>query len=165
MSTEQPITTWFLEMTSPEDLRPARAVDGFDVRALPQPDPALSRLLYDRVGEPWQWTDRLGWGTARWSAHLAQPGVSTWVGYLEGEPVGYAELVRTGDDVEIASFGLVPGMAGRGLGGALLASVTQGAWDAGVARVWLHTCSLDSPAALPSYERRGFRRYDERIGR
>jgi GNAT superfamily N-acetyltransferase len=159
------ITTWFLEMNAADELRPARAVDGFEARALPRPDPALSRRLYDEVGGPWQWTDRLGWGTARWSAHLAQPGVDTWVGYLDGAPVGYAELVRKGDDTEIASFGLVPGMAGRGLGGALLAAATQGAWDAGAERVWLHTCSLDSPAALPSYERRGFRRYDERAGR
>ena len=165
MSPDREITTWFLEMTSPDDLRPARPVDGFTVRALPAPDPALSRRLYDRVGAPWQWTYRLGWGLARWGAHLGQPGVETHVGYLEGEAVGYAELVRAGGDVEIASFGLVPGMAGRGLGGALLATVTQGAWDAGAERVWLHTCSLDSPAALPSYERRGFRRYDERTGR
>jgi GNAT superfamily N-acetyltransferase len=159
------ITTWFLEMNSADELRPARAVDGFEVRALPEPDVRLSRRLYDQVGGPWQWTDRLGWGTARWSAHLAQPGVGTWVGYLDGEPVGYAEVARTGEEVEIASFGLVPGMEGRGLGGALLASVTQAVWDGGAERVWLHTCSLDSPAALPSYERRGFRRYEERIGR
>ena len=70
-----------------------------------------------------------------------------------------------GDEVEIASFGLLPGFAGRGLGGALLAAVTRAAWENGAGRVWLHTCSLDSPAALPSYERRGFRRFDERVGR
>jgi GNAT superfamily N-acetyltransferase len=159
------ITTWYLEMTSREQLRAARPVDGFEVRALPRPDPALSRRLYDAVGEPWRWTDRLGWGLARWGAHLAQPGIDVWVGYLEGEEAGYAELVRRGDEVEIASFGLKPGLAGRGLGGALLAAVTRAAWAGGAARVWLHTCSLDSPAALPSYERRGFRRYDERAGR
>jgi len=159
------ITTWYLEMTSPGRLRPARPVKGFEVRRLPRPDAALSRHLYDEVGGPWQWTDRLGWGLARWEAHLGQPGVDTWVGYLEGEPVGYAELARDGGEVEIASFGLVPGMAGRGLGGALLATITQAAWEGGAERVWLHTCSLDSPAALPSYERRGFRRYDERTGR
>ena len=161
----EPITTWYLEMTSPGDLRPARAVDGFAARLLTDPDPALSRRMYDRVGEPYQWTDRLGWGLARWGAHLGQPGVRTWIGSLDGEDVGYAELVRVGADVEIASFGLLPGYAGRGLGGALLAAVTQAAWDGGAERVWLHTCSLDSPAALPAYEARGFRRYDERVGR
>jgi GNAT superfamily N-acetyltransferase len=157
------ITTWFLEMLDPGELRPARPVDGFEVRRLDPPDVGLSRRLYEQVGEPWQWTDRLGWGTSRWSAHLAH--AETWVGYLDGEPVGYAELTREGDDVELASFGLLPGYAGRGLGGALLAAVTERAWESGAGRVWLHTCSLDSPAALPAYERRGFRRYDEKVGR
>jgi GNAT superfamily N-acetyltransferase len=159
------ITTWYLEMTSPEQLRPARAVEGFEVHALPHPDPALNRRMYDRVGERWQWTDRLGWGLARWGAHLGQPGVATWVGYLDSEEAGYAETAGEGGDVEIASFGLLPGFEGRGMGGALLAAVTQAAWDGGAERVWLHTCSLDSRAALPAYERRGFRRYEERIGR
>jgi ribosomal protein S18 acetylase RimI-like enzyme len=159
------VTTWFLEMTAPDQLRPARPVEGFEARALPGPDPALSRRMYERVGGPWQWTDRLGWGVARWRAHLAQPGISTWVGYLDGDEVGYAELARVRGALEIASFGLLPGFAGRGLGGALLAAVTEAAWADGAERVWLHTCSLDSPAALPAYEARGFRRYDERTGR
>jgi hypothetical protein len=29
----------------------------------------------------------------------------------------------------------------------------------GATRVWLHTCTLDSPVALPNYEARGFVRY------
>ena len=156
------ITTWYLEMTSPEELRPARAVEGFEVRRIDPPDPVLSRRMYDLVGGPWRWTDRLGWDGMRWSAHLGRPGVQTWMGYLEGEPVGYAELGRSGTDIELVSFGLLPGFAGRGLGGALLEAATRAAWAQGAARVWLHTCSLDSPAALPSYERRGFRQYDER---
>jgi len=158
------VTTWYLEMTDPAQLQDARPVAGFHVRELDPRDPQLSRSLYERVGGPWQWTDRLSWGRSRWGAHLAQPGVATWVGYLDEEAVGYAELVRRGADVEIASFGLLPGFAGRGLGGALLATVTRAAWDGGAGRVWLHTCSLDSPAALPSYERRGFRRYAEETG-
>jgi GNAT superfamily N-acetyltransferase len=159
------VTTWFLEMTSAGQLRPARPVAGFEARPLPRPDAALSRRMYDAVGGPWQWTDRLGWGIARWRAHLAQPGVGTWIGHLEGEQVGYAELARSGGEVEIASFGLLPGFEGRGIGGALLTAVTAGVWEDGAERVWLHTCSLDSPAALPAYEARGFRRYDERTGR
>ena len=90
------------------------------------PDPELSARLYDAVGGPWQWTDRLGWDVDRWRAHLERGEVETWLGRLGDEPVGYAELVRTGGDVEIASFGLLPGFPGRGLGGALLAAVTGG---------------------------------------
>jgi GNAT superfamily N-acetyltransferase len=80
---------------------------------------------------------------------VSRPGVTTWY------------LVRRSDEVKLAFFGLRPGFAGRGLGGALLAAVTQRAWAEGAGRVWLHTCSLDSPAALPAYERRGFRGYRE----
>jgi hypothetical protein len=29
--------------------------------------------------------------------------------------------------------------------------------------VWVHTCSLDGPAALPTYQRRGLEIYDERV--
>jgi GNAT superfamily N-acetyltransferase len=155
------VTTWYLEMTDPGELRPARPVDGFEVRRLEPPDPETARRLYDEVGARWQWTDRLEWDPERWRAHLVQPGVDTWLGLLDGEPAGYAELVREGDEVEVASFGLLPDFPGRGLGGALLAAVTSDAWERGARRVWLHTCSLDSDAALPSYERRGFRRYDE----
>jgi len=161
MTARPGVTTWYLEMTDPGDLRPARPVEGFAARRLEPPDPDLSARLYAEVGGPYQWTDRLGWNRVRWRAHLAQPGVETWLGLLDDEPVGYAELVREGHEVELASFGLRPGFPGRGMGGALLAAVTRAAWAAGARRVWLHTCSLDSRAALPAYERRGFRRYHE----
>jgi GNAT superfamily N-acetyltransferase len=158
------VTTWYLEMTDAAQLRAARPVAGFEVQRIEPPHPALSSRMYEEVGGPWQWTDRLGWDHDRWGAHLERDTVETWVGRLDGEPAGYAELVREGDEVEVASFGLLPGFAGRGLGGALLSAVTADAWERGARRVWLHTCSLDSPAALPSYERRGFRRYHEENG-
>ena len=151
-------------MTDPGQLRAAKPVADLELGRLERPDPALSRRMYAEVGGPWQWTDRLGWDEQRWRAHLERPGIDTWVARLAGEPIGYAELVREGGDVEVASFGLRPGFAGRGAGGALLAAATADAWERGAARVWLHTCSLDSPAALPSYERRGFRRYREERG-
>ncbi len=164
MSARPGVTTWYLEMTEAAQLRPARPVDGFEVQRLEPPDPELSARLYGEVGGPWQWTDRLGWDRERWRAHIERDEVDTWLGRLGGEPAGYAEVVREDGDVEVASFGLLPGFTGRGLGGALLAAVTRDAWERGARRVWLHTCSLDSPAALPSYERRGFRRYDEVVG-
>jgi GNAT superfamily N-acetyltransferase len=151
-------------MTGAAQLRPAAPVAGFAVERIDPPDPALSARMYEGVGGPWQWTDRLGWDLDRWRAHLGRAEVETWLGRLDGEPAGYAELVRQGEEVEVASFGLLPGFPGRGLGGALLAAVTADAWERGARRVWLHTCSLDSPAALPSYEHRGFRRYDEVTG-
>jgi GNAT superfamily N-acetyltransferase len=59
--------------------------------------------------------------------------------------------------VEIAYFGLLPEFMGRGWGKYLLSEAARQAWRAGATRVWLHTCTLDHPAALPNYLRRGFR--------
>ncbi len=72
--------------------------------------------------------------------------------------VGWYELRRvTADDsVEIAYFGLVPAELGRGLGKHLLSCAVRDAWALRPARVWLHTCTLDHPNALPNYAARGF---------
>jgi GNAT superfamily N-acetyltransferase len=58
--------------------------------------------------------------------------------------------------VEIAYFGLLPEFLGRGLGRYLLTEAATRAFDLGASRVWLHTCTLDDPAALPNYRARGF---------
>jgi GNAT superfamily N-acetyltransferase len=63
--------------------------------------------------------------------------------------------------VEIAYFGLLPEYFGRGWDGHLLTRAVETAWGLGASRVWLHTCTLDHPAALPNYLRRGFRRVRE----
>ena len=36
------------------------------------------------------------------------------------------------------------------------ACAAREAWALGPNRVWLHTCTLDSPRALPNYKARGF---------
>ena len=65
--------------------------------------------------------------------------------------------MRADDDggIEIAIFGLAPQFIGRGLGGALLTHALEEAWGSRPQRVWLHTCTLDHPAALPNYLARG----------
>jgi GNAT superfamily N-acetyltransferase len=75
---------------------------------------------------------------------------------------GYFELEEHDDDsVEIAYFGLRPEFFGRGLGGELLTQAVREAWRTGAKRVWLHTCTLDSPRALPNYLARGFEPFRE----
>src|SRR5207302_10488113 len=85
--------------------------------------------------------------------------ISFWVMYRQGAPVGYFELRRDTDAVEIVYFGLLPEFVGRGLGKALLTVAVRRAFELGAARVWLHTCTLDHPAALPNYLARGFKEY------
>ncbi|HET7677208.1 MAG TPA: GNAT family N-acetyltransferase [Candidatus Limnocylindrales bacterium] len=153
------VTTWSLELRSPHELRPGRPAPGLEVRQARLPSPELSRFLYVTVGGPWYWIDRLPWSRGRWLAHLDRPELETWLGWVEGTPVGWFELERKADgDVEIAMFGLLPAFIGRGLGGALLTEAVRRAWAMpGTRRVWVHTCSLDGPAARRNYEARGFR--------
>ena len=79
---------------------------------------------------------------------------------VSGEPAGYFELQRhPGGDVELVYFGLVPERIGQGLGGAMLTAATEEAWRSGATTVWLHTCTLDHPAAIANYRARGFEPY------
>ena len=106
----------------------------------------------------------IGWPgrTTQLRQRLAQPGVSLHLLTLAAAPAGYFELERHADDsAEIAYLGLLPEFRGRGLGGFLLSEAVREAWATGASRVWLHTCTLDSPAALPNYLARGFRPFKE----
>lgn len=121
---------------------------------------ALYRELYGGVGRDYHWRDRLPWTDEQVAAHLASPAIRLWVLRQEGAPRGFFELARHDDgSVEIAYFGLMPGVTGRGLGRALLSAAIAAAWgpDPRPSRVWVHTCTLDHPAALPNYLARGFR--------
>ena len=118
------------------------------------------RFLYTEVGRGHQWVDRLPWSPAEIRAYLADPAVSLWLMTVWGAPAGYFELRREPDSaIEIVYFGLLPEFLGRGLGGHLLTEAVLHAWDAGASRVWVHTSTLDHPAALPNYLKRGFTVY------
>ncbi len=85
-----------------------------------------------------------------------------WVLEAGGDADGYFELQRHDDgSVEIAYFGIVPALIGRGLGGFMLERAVQAAWAMTASRVWLHTCTLDSARALPNYRARGFREFKQ----
>lgn len=152
----------------PEDVR---------IDLVPNPSPEFARYLYAVVGGPWTWTDRLGWTREQWLADLGVTGTETYVAYVGGEPAGYVQIqptpvgaaeARGRASVEIRYFGLVETAIGRGLGRTLLAHGIDAAWTLAerhkapaTQRVWVHTCSLDGPAALRNYERRGFVVIDE----
>lgn len=154
------VTTWYLEQTGPDEVTPASPAP-IGVTRAEVVSPELSRFLYTAVGGDWHWHDRLTWSYARWLAWLDRPGVETWVAYDRGTPAGYVELdgASTPDTVEIAYFGLLPAFTGRGFGGHLLTVGLRRAWELGPARVFVHTCTLDGPAALANYQKRGMRLY------
>lgn len=157
--TMPPLVTTYLEMRSPKQLRPKRCADArFETRALAELDWRFSRDMYFRVGEPWNWIDKRGWTDEQWQEYGKTPELRTFAAYYQDALVGYYELRRDTDDgVEIAYFGLLPELIGRGLGGALLTSAIEEAWRMSPApsRVWVHTCNRDHPQALANYQARG----------
>jgi GNAT superfamily N-acetyltransferase len=148
----------YLEMRTRAALHPVRAsVDGIRIERVFDCPPSFWRYLYTEVGRRYHWVDRLPWSEREIRTYLDDPDVSLWVMTARGAPAGYFELRRDRDSaVEIVYFGLLDEFTGKGLGGVLLTAAAERAWELGAARVWLHTCSLDHPAALPNYLRRGF---------
>lgn len=134
-------------------------------RATPM-TPEYARFLYGLVGGPWRWVDRLAWSRRQWLDDLEVPGTEFLILYGEGLPLGYTHLqplvVDGATRVEIRYFGLAEQAISRGLGGPLLEHAIRAAWTLperadlpAVQRVWVHTCSLDGPAALANYQARG----------
>jgi GNAT superfamily N-acetyltransferase len=162
-ATEVEVTITSLEIL-PDRLRPARPPQ-LEVAVLPVdlPSPAFNRYLYTAVGGELHWVDRLGWTYERWMAWLARDEAETWVAYHHGTPLGYVELeLQEGPAVEIAYFGVLPAHRRRGVGGHLLTHAVARGFAMGADRVWVHTCTLDGPDALPTYLGRGFTAFDER---
>ena len=148
----------YLELRAPGALRPAVSDDP-DLRLVRDPagDIEVFRALYREVGEAYHWRDRNALSDDALRVHFASSEVQLWVLYHDSRAAGFFELQRHDDrSVEIAYFGLHRQFFGRGLGKHLLTVATQAAWAFGAERVWLHTCTLDSPRALPNYIARGF---------
>jgi GNAT superfamily N-acetyltransferase len=146
--------------------------EGSPLPPAPRPDPrtrvcrmtdcpvSFFRYLYAEVGRSYHWRDRSNWTDQQNRARLQDPSVSVHLLTVSAAPAGYFELQRHGDrSVEIAYLGLLPEFLGRGLGKYLLSEAVAAARALGASRIWLHTCSLDSPAALPNYLARGFSPY------
>ena len=148
------ITVTYLELTDSEQIKPPERAPSVAYELEQVSDPALGRWFYERIGERHQWVDRLGWPDERW-AEWAQT-TEAWMATVGGERAGYFSLRLHDDPVEIDIFGVLPEHQGAGLGGELLTRALRRGLELGD-RVWLHTCSLDAPAALPNYEARGMR--------
>ena len=157
------VTTTYLEMRSPDELRPKYSADErFWVGEATVKQWQVNRFFYLTVGEAWQWIDKRVWTSAQWRAYAEDKRLRTFVAYWDASPAGYYELDRHDDgSIEIAYFGLMPAFCGRGLGGAQLTSALEEAWKLNPPRVWVHTCTLDHPSALANYQARGMKMYRE----
>lgn len=161
---ETQVTTYYLELRSVEELLLSRTeVADLEIREAGIACPELGRFLYTVVGRSWRWTDRLSWPYAKWLAHLERPEVGLWIAYWDGVIAGHVELEwQPEESVEIVYFGLLSQFMGRGIGAHFLCDTVGRAFRTGAQRVWLHTCSLDSPRTIENYRARAFKLFDEK---
>ena len=130
----------------------------------PNPPVAEYCALFRKVGEPWLWISRLLMDADELKPILDDPAVEISIVRDGQEPVGFIELdFRVAGQCEIAFFGLVPAMNGKGHGRWMMNQALELAWQDDIERVWLHTCTQDSPRALPFYQQCGFRIFRQQI--
>lgn len=145
----------YMERAGPPPARPALPADL--VVETPQPASVSAyREMYSRIGQDLLWMSRAMMTDAQLSDWLHRP--TTVIRFLlrRGAAVGLAELDRSEPGMtEIVSFGVVPQEIGTGTAHLLMDTVLEGE----TARVWLHTCTFDHPAAVPFYMRHSFRAY------
>lgn len=159
-----PVKTTYLQMpaNAARNVSPPR--EGIEIARVEKPQIEFYRLLYDRVGRDWSWVDRKRLSDDTLAGIIHHDLVEIYVLYVDRAPAGYAELDRREEnEIELAYFGIVPELIGRGLGRYLLDWTVRKAWSYGPKRLWVHTCELDHQAALPMYLSAGFEVFDERM--
>lgn len=164
------VTVVYLEMLKalPEGSDRSPLVPKLALLRLEKPTVGFYRYLYETVGKAWHWVDRHRMSDLALGSIICDPLVEIWVPYVGGVPAGYIELDRRDEasdprkPINIAYFGLTSEFFGRGLGPWLLRAGIRRAFSHGTQRLLVNTCNLDHPAALPLYQKIGFRPYQMR---
>ena len=147
-----------LEMLSPPARRPdPPGVEGFSLDEIGRADVERYLAVYRLLGERWMWFSRLVKPVEDLQAILSDPAVEFFAVRFAGRDVGLLELdFRLPGEGELAFFGLDEAVVGKGAGRWLMNRALALAWAKPIARFWVHTCTLDHPAALAFYQRSGF---------
>ncbi len=149
-----------LEMRERAQLPLTSADEALTLRHWHQPDLNEYRDLFRNIGAQWLWSGRLVMSDEKLSSILNDPRVAIYILKDAGRRIGLLELdFRRENECELAYFGLIEDSVGKGAGRFLMSHAIEKAWARPIDRFWVHTCHLDSPAALPFYKRMGFTPY------
>jgi GNAT superfamily N-acetyltransferase len=164
MKPDWTVKTFYLEMLAPARRAVPPPRDHLIILQARRPTVGYYRFLYDAVGGRWNWTSRKKLADEQLAAILQDPAVEIHVLYVDGVPAGFAELDgRQAGQIELVQFGLMAEFIGQGLGKYFLQWTIDRVWSLKPARLWLHTCTRDHPAALPNYQKAGFVIYKEEL--
>lgn len=160
-----PAVVTYLEMFSPAPARPEFNCDGLSVvrQVL---TPAEYRNTFSKVGQDWLWVSRMRMTDAALTGIIADDAVEIFSVRRNDKPIGLLELdFRDHPTCELAFFGLIPDEVGTGVGRWLMNRAVEHAWSRKpkINRLFVHTCTLDHPAAVSFYMRSGFAPYKRAI--
>lgn len=149
----------YLQLTRPPAPIPIHAGD--ERIAIERPSLESYLALYQEVGAPLRWDQRVNMPQEELRALLASPHLEIYIlREASGRALGFCEFDTSAlPEVELKNFGLVPTAQGRGLGPWLLATALHAQWKLRPVRIWLHTDAWDHPAAAHVYQRAGFEVY------
>lgn len=150
------VTTYF-EMRRADFGGPSARAPDVTVRPPPEPSIAWFRTIMRKIGDPWLWTSVALLTDEEITRLIDDPLVDLLVAERDGAEIGAAEINRRQPgEAEVVLFGVLPSATGTGAGRALMDGVLTTTFDAGVDRIWLHTCTHDHPAAVRFYQKCGF---------
>lgn len=146
-----------LEMFAKPPLRPEVSDAPWTLRRLADLGADEYLDLYRAVGRDWLWFTRLVTPRDELMADITDPKVEVYrLEAADGE-VGILELdFRKAHTCELVYFGVSRGLVGGGAARWLMNRAIQRAWSRPIRRFWVHTCTLDAPAAPEFYMRSGF---------
>jgi len=158
------VTVYYLQMFAHNGRYVLAPRAGLSVVRAVEPTVRYYRFLYNAVGEEYRWLSRRKMPDDTLSGVIRDPRCEVQVLYVDGTPAGFAELDRRKpDDIELVQFGLMREFLGQGLGRWFIQWVVDRVWSYQPRRFWLHTCTLDHPAALPNYHKAGLQLYKEEV--
>ncbi|MEP2943146.1 MAG: GNAT family N-acetyltransferase [Hyphomicrobiales bacterium] len=154
----------YLEMTE----RPPSKTDNIKNLALDhmvKPDVARYYKILKAVGEDWLWFSRLALEREALIKAINTPGFEIFILQKETRDIGLLELdVRNKKNIELAYFGLTSDAIGTGAGRWLMnAAITRAFDHHKTKRMFVHTCTMDSPQALAFYQKSGFTPYKRAV--
>ncbi len=143
-----------LEMPAKPALRAGRTDGPWQLRRVENPGLSWYRELFQRIGAEWLWYSRLTMSAGELEAILRNPKVEVYSVTVQDRDEGLLELdFREEGECELAFFGLTDVAQGHGIGRWLMNRAIERAWTQPIHRFWVHTCTLDHPAALAFYLR------------
>ncbi len=160
------VQRYFLETKSKLDLHPAECgIFNLKIEEKGKEDPSFCKFLYKKIGENFQWKDRLIWTDSDWSTYLSNQNLRFFTAYVGDDIAGYYEYIHHPEkkEVELAYFGIFEKYFGKKLGGYLLTHALKNAWSHEPERIWVHTCNLDHPNALKNYIARGMNIFKKEV--